>query len=571
MNKSLFVSLFFCVYNVNFAQNLLLKNVHVVDVENGNLIENNDIYIKNGMIKAVNPSSEINTDSTAQIIDGAGRFVMPGMIDAHIHLFQSGGLYTRPDFLDVTEIKDYETERIWVYDNMEDLLKRYTSKGITSVVDLGGPIYQITSRDSLNKSNQSAHIYITGPLLSNYLPKELKVDYPPIMEMDSIAQAVNLVQNLKRVRADYIKVWYIATTPQDALDFYPIVEAMCQEAAKLSLPVAVHATTLETAKLSLKAGATFLVHSVRNTVIDDEFIELLKSSSAIYCPTLQVGINSYKVFEGNYSITDKDFEIAQPETLGSLMDVNHIQNNSDLNYYRENEEDFAINYHKVDSIQSINLKKISEAGLPIALGTDAGNIGTLHVSSFFHELDLFKKAGLTNVEILKSLTLHPAMAINKQNECGVIKNGTIANLLLLKENPLDNISAIEDIDLIIKSGEVIDQTELVQSTPELVVQQSLNACNAHNLDEFLKHYAHDVRIYNFPDELLFEGIDVMKEQYQFIQNDTALHCQLVNRIVDGNTVIDLESVVYEKSDQPSNVLIMYKISNNKIQEVYFMK
>jgi hypothetical protein len=107
--------------------------------------------------------------------------------------------------------------------------------------------------------------------------------------------------------------------------------------------------------------------------------------------------------------------------------------------------------------------------------------------------------------------------------------------------------------------------------PEQLAQAQLDAYNGHDLEAFLKPYAEDVKIYQFPNTLTLEGKAAMRERYQFIENNPDLHCKLVNRIVEGNTVIDHENVMVGKDKPMIKAIAIYKIKDKKIAEVYFIQ
>lgn len=97
------------------------------------------------------------------VIDGTGKFLMPGMIDAHIHFFQSGGLYTRPDAVDLRKKVPYEKEKTFGLINAADYMHRYLRLGITSVIDVGGPMSNFSIRDSVTKTTIAPNVLVTGP------------------------------------------------------------------------------------------------------------------------------------------------------------------------------------------------------------------------------------------------------------------------------------------------------------------------------------------------------------------------------------------------------------------------
>jgi len=545
---------FFC-YHLQ-SQDLVIKNVNVVDVVHEKILPKKDLTIVDGIIQSVQDSKGEILENE---IDGTNKFLMPGLIDAHIHLFQSGGIYTRPDAIDLRHIVPYNVERQWLYDNAEEILERYLSQGFTSVIDLGGPMYNLVLRDSLNRMKNTAHVYMAGPLISTYLPEQLEVQYPPIVKANDEELARQLVRKQMEFDPDVIKIWFVILKPQDALDNYPIIKAIIEEARLHKKPVAIHAKEIITAKIALELGVDFLVHSVTDVELDDEFLALLKSGNSVYCPTLQVSSNFDKVVYGEYEISDLDYKIAMAETVGSIMDISRINNSKDLQYYNSDKPNLLHYQYVQDSISLVNLTKINKADALIAFGTDAGNIGTLHASSYPREIDLLRSAELTNAEIIKSATINAARSIKKEIEMGSIEINKRADLLLLMGNPFTSLDNLKDKELIIKNGIPIDPKIFIRTSPKDIVQAQLNAYNSHHLDAFMEQFADDVMIYNFPNELLSKGKEVMRKNYSFIENTPLLHSQLLDRTEIGQTVIDHVIVTVKPDQAPEESIVIYKI------------
>ncbi len=110
------------------------------------------------------------------------------------------------------------------------------------------------------------------------------------------------------------------------------------------------------------------------------------------------------------------------------------------------------------------------------------------------------------------------------------------------------------------------------ATPVALAQQQLDAYNARNIDAFLEPYADDVEIYDFPDKLTAKGKDAMRTRYgTMFANTPLLHCELVNRIAVGNTVIDHERVTFGPNRAPIQAIAIYKVENGKIRRVYFTR
>jgi hypothetical protein len=115
---------------------------------------------------------------------------------------------------------------------------------------------------------------------------------------------------------------------------------------------------------------------------------------------------------------------------------------------------------------------------------------------------------------------------------------------------------------------VFNPEDLLKDTPEDLVQRQLNGYNFRTIEAFLEPYADDVEVYNFPDRLQYTGKEAMRKIYtQMFENTPNLHCELVNRIVQGNTVIDQERVQF--GNRILEAIAIFHIENGKIKKVYF--
>lgn len=125
--------------------------------------------------------------------------------------------------------------------------------------------------------------------------------------------------------------------------------------------------------------------------------------------------------------------------------------------------------------------------------------------------------------------------------------------------------------LLLVTGTVFAQQN-VEKGAEKLAQEQLDAYNKRDIDAFVAPYAENVKVYKFPNELLYEGKTTMYDTYgRMFARTPDLHCRLVNRIVMGNTVIDQEEVTISKKDPPMNAIAIYKVIDGKIAEVYFIQ
>ena len=472
----------------------------------------------------------------------------------------------------------YEKEIAWTHDNMEDILRRYLQSGITNVIDVGSTFNFLKQRKDFENSDFSPSINMTGPLLTTYEPaafKGLENDSPFIL-VKTEEDGIKMVQKELEHHPDFIKIWYIVgadglKAEASARKNLPIVKAIIDEAHKNNLKVAVHATERITAQLAVENGADFLVHSVDDEIIKPDFIQLLKNKNTILCPTLTVYSGYQHTFSQENNFSNHELLNSNPYQLGTLLDLKHVKDSLLAKRYKVmmQSEPAKARQHKIDSISMVNLKLLSDAGVTIATGTDAGNIGTLHASSYLAELLAMKKSGMSNWEVLRASTINGAKVLNKHTEYGTVTIGKKANLILLDANPVEDINNITTINRVINKGIVFNPSNIIEDTPEALAQRQLNAYNSRNIEAFLEPYADDVEVYNFPNQLMFKGKDIMRASYsQMFQNTPNLHCELENRIIQGNVVIDEERVQF--GDRILEATAIYHIENGKIQKVYFI-
>jgi imidazolonepropionase-like amidohydrolase len=548
---------------------IAISHVNLLNVVTGKTDADQTVLIENDRIIAKGPSKKAKVPANATLVDGTGKYLMPGMTDAHIHFFQSGGLYTRPDGVNLNNIYPYEKDQRWVKDNLYNLMGRYLACGITTVIDVGGPMSNFATRDSLAVYQATPTALVTGPLISTYLPPNLDKKDPPIVKINTPEEARELVKKQLPYKPDFIKIWYIVLPNQSAASTLPIVEATIQESHAHGLKVAVHATEYETAKLAVMAGADILVHSVDDKPLDNELLQLLKSKQTAYIPTLVVAQGYHRTFTQQFDFTAHDFKYADPFMLGTLMDLQHIEKGKPFDYKKI--RNIMHVPDKADTMMRQNLKLAQQAGVLVVAGTDAGNVGTHHASSFYDELLAMQASGLTNMEIIRSATINAAKGFGKDKDYGSIEKGKIADLLLLDKDPVQDITALSNINTIIRRGIPMQQEQLITITPEILAQQQLNAYNARNIDAFLEPYSDSIVLYNFPGQPFVKGKTQMRQRYSTLFSNTKeLHCQLVNRMVQGNTIIDHERIT-GFGPSPLEAIAIYKIKDGKIAEAWFIR
>ena len=572
MKRILLVLLLFIFYALPlFTQNLIaIKNVNVVHTHRKAVVENTIVLIRDSIILDI--GRNINIPADAVIINAEGKYLIPGLVDGHIHFFQSGGLYTRPDGLDLTHRRSYEDEMKWVKENVDDVFRRYIRCGITTVYDLGGPMWNFDVRDYSKKAGIAPRVFLSGPLIASYQPDALTTDYPPIIKVNTVEEALKQGRLQVEQNTDFIKIWYVVGRDMTGEEFEPIVKEIIKESHRLGKPVWVHAYELdESVKRALKDGADVLVHSVRDKEVDKEFINLAKKNNVKYIPTMWV-FNSYAaVYTKQLRLLTSEHLLGNPYVIGTLFDMHQLEEKELSERIKKlQHENKAI---VVDDILNKNLIKVHQSGITVAAGTDAGNVGVIHGPSLFHEFALMKNAGMSDYDILITATLNGAKLLGNEKNLGSVEKGKLADLVLLNANPVQDIQSTSDIYLVIKDGKLFYPNEVLQYSPEDLAQIQLNAYNEKNLEAFLEVFADDVEIYNFPNELRTKGKEEMRKLYaDFFDRAGDLHCRLVNRIVHNNYVMDKEDITTSiPGREKFEGQAIYEIKDQKIWKVWFMK
>src|SRR6059058_3463249 len=449
------------------AEKISLVGGTVINPADGKVLPNATVVIDGDKIERVTMGKQ-DAASLGKQIDCAGKFILPGYIDTHIHFFQSGDLFTRPDGADLNSVRPYKDEVAWVKSHLNDVFPRYLRCGITSVVDVGGPFWNFEVRKTATATAKAPRVAVAGPLISSVSREKLDLGDPPIVKIDTPDQARQFVRKLAEQKPDLVKIWYIVDKDHPVDAFRPIVRATIEESHAHKIRVAVHATELETARAAVEEGADVLVHSVTDKPVDDAFVKLLKERHTILCPTLVVFERYGRTFSHQLNLTPEEKAWGNPEVIASL-DVTKIPPDKLPDRIKNAlaKPDEALDrIKKTYEVALPNLKRLQDAGITIAAGTDAGNIGTIHGPALFREFQLMKEAGLTPMQILQCTTANSAKLFGGEigAHIGKIEKNCFADLVILKSNPLEDIKNASDIDSVVKNGVLYPAQELLTGT-----------------------------------------------------------------------------------------------------------
>jgi imidazolonepropionase-like amidohydrolase len=423
------------------AKLLVIDHVNIVDGTGALVLRNGVIVIEGQRIRDIGRRGNIRGGPGVTILNAEGKWAIPGLIDAHVHFDQSGGIYTRPDAVDLRSTRPYEEEVRWIRERLPATLGRYIASGVTGAVDMGGPMWAFEVRDLAAGMSQAPRVAVSGPLIATVGVPELAAQDPAVIEVDSPQEAWDLVGRIADRGPDLIKILFIHRQSDDLDRQAGLVEAIIAESHKRGFRAAVHATELGTAKAALAGGADVLVHSIEDRRVDAEFINMMKARGALYIPTLMVTEGYDEVLGRAVKLTDIEQRLGDPEVIQSWDQLPADVRPHQLLASRP--------------MEFVNLQLLYSVDIPIAAGTDAGNIGTLHGPALHRELELMAEAGMRPFDILIAATRNAAAVMGKSQDLGTLQRGKLADLVLLDADPVRDIRNVRKIFKVMKNGEFV--------------------------------------------------------------------------------------------------------------------
>jgi imidazolonepropionase-like amidohydrolase len=456
------------------AEVLAITGATLIDGTGRAPVADSAVVIDGARIVAAGRRGAIAVPAGATRLDAAGKWLIPGLIDSHVHLFMSGGLYTSPRDLDLRAIRDWESEELpSIRAAMAATLARYLASGVTAVIDRGGPMWTLDLRDLAKTLAAAPRLALSGPLLTTYPPRlKLGAD-PASRRIATPEQARAMVRELAAAGVDLVKIHFIPLPGADLEAELAWVRAAVAEAHARGLPVTAHATRLDLARAVVEAGVDQLVHSVDDRVADEGFVRLLGERGTIYTTTLLVFEGYREVFLRGLDFSAIERRLGDAEVIASLDDLAHLPRRHLPPWLAQRgpgrdgrrREPITMPYWAVRPVrrtQDQNLRLLASAGITVAAGTDAGTIGNLHGPALHRELELMAGAGLSPLAVLRAATLGGARAMGRAHELGTVEPGKLADLVVLDADPLADIRNTRHIWRVIKGGQVFDPAELAR-------------------------------------------------------------------------------------------------------------
>jgi imidazolonepropionase-like amidohydrolase len=371
----------------------------------------------------------------SRIIDATGQTLVPGLFDLHTHLTASAATGVAGDW--------------------GKSLKAYLACGVTSVNDyatyseLFWPMRQLLATGTLMgpRINMAMRMSTTG----GHGTEGGWGDFMTLLA-NTPEQARAETRRALAAKPDVIKVftdgWRYGSAPNLTSMNVETLAAIVQEAHAGGVKVVTHTVTLAGAKIAARAGVDILVHGIGDADVDAELIEIMKSKGTFYVPTLSV----YE-FKGGL---DRPLRLLDPDVKAALPPQNGDRTPSAP--VRERWEHLTG-----------NVRKLFSAGIPVAVGTDAGMPGTFHGASTLHEMELLVKSGLSPMQALMAGTSISARAMGVLNERGTIAPGKLADLVLVDGKPDEEIADIRKTRRVFLGGYELSPSDLEKAiqTPEV--------------------------------------------------------------------------------------------------------
>jgi imidazolonepropionase-like amidohydrolase len=367
------------------------------------------IVMENGRIRDVGLASKVSVPAGATVVNLTGKFITPGIINAHGHV----GAKTEPQ------------------------LRQYAFYGVTTTTSMQTDPDEVVEVREAQKRGE-----LRGARVST-----VKYRFAPDPEVVTPQQARAKVDETVAAGADYIKVWVdsgFGTRAKLTPEFCAAVLEQARKHGKLTFG---HAYELSDARMLVERGLNVLAHNIRDREVDSDFIAVLKQRNVTLIPTLIRDEFLFAYGEAPAWIDDPFFlKFVPPERLAVLK--TKIRDEQAKNPQRAL---FKAGFE----MNKINLKKLSDGGVRIALGTDSGGAADrffIQGYSEHREMELMVQSGLTPMQVIQSFSKGASEALGIDKEFGTLAKGKAADLLVLEKNPLDSITNMRTIQTIYLGG-----------------------------------------------------------------------------------------------------------------------
>ncbi len=423
------------------------------------------IVVDHGRIACVGPDCAIPRG--ARRVDMKGRFIMPGLVDAHVHLGQTGWLDGRPDGISAPTLYPYAQTTAALRRDPLRWQRSYLCSGVTAAYDVGGQPWTIAVARGSDANANGVHLRAAGPLVTQVAAK-VAIDnlpgQPTFVPLPQPADAAATVAHLKAMGSHAVKLWFIAPKPEERVDIDGRVMALGAAVKAAGLPFIVHATELRQAKVALKAGASYLVHDVFDAPVDAEFLALMKANDAVMAPTLVVGRGWLRAIEaiasGVAPAIEDENRCVDSAIRARIAEVARLKAVAPAPPNPQVIEQRRARAAAEDATGAANVAVIYKAGGRLVVGTDAGNPLTMHGPSINAELEAMQKAGIPASALIRMATLGGAEVMGATDQFGTLAPGKVADLIVLAADPSVDIANVRRLTHVMRAGNLKTQGDL---------------------------------------------------------------------------------------------------------------
>ena len=406
----------------------------LIDGNGGPPVTDSVVVVSGGRIRSAGPRASVPIPAGSVKVNAAGIFLVPGLIDLHVHLGSRAG----PDF----RAADYTAERI------RKNLTTYLYFGVTTVRSAGtdreaGFEVRKAQRERLSGE---ARLFTAGRGFTAPGGNPTNVARQPASPDDARRQVAELAGQ----QVDLIKIW-VDDGHRTRPKIQPaVIEAILDEARRLRIPVVAHIATLADTQFLVDAGATGFLHMIRDTEdLDPGFLARLRALRLVFAPTLVRQ-------ELAWLYTEKPELLAGPD-VARTVDADVIAAVREAARGRKAPPRDREEFERARR----NTRRLAAAGVPVGVGSDGGSPSDFPGLMTHREIELLVEAGLTPVEAITAATRHGALALGKLDELGTIEPGKRADLLLLRGNPLEDVRHLRRISRLMLDGEWVNRDGLV--------------------------------------------------------------------------------------------------------------
>lgn len=432
---------------VNQQIAFVIKNVNVITMAAQNeILENATVVISGNQIESINGA----IPKGAKIIDGKGKWLIPGLIDMHVHL---------PTDFYLGQKKPAQLPDL-VF-NTQDIMTPFIANGVTTVLELNSNTNHIAQKKEIEKG------YLIGPRMA--LAALIDGGEGQGRNVNTPEDGRQAVRSAKVEGYDFIKVYANLN-----IETY---NAIIDEANKLQIKVVGHIPDSFEGKLKevFVKGFSLVAHAeeLSNYAIKyneeeaKEMAMLLKENGSWLSPTL---ITMVKILSQVKSL-DEIKSMPSLKYVHPLLQSKWLTANK---YNKMNSPEDIAHFEQYVKFNLLLVKACKDAEVPIVAGTDVGVSGVVAGFSLHDELELLVQSGLTTQEALNSATLLSAQWLGIDKQIGSIETGKFADLILLDENPLIAIKNTRKIAGVFVNGNWLDKTKLDAMLAELAKRNTAN-------------------------------------------------------------------------------------------------